>query len=170
LRSLSPSSQPTKSAAGGLVPGARRAQPVEQVGWPGEGGERRRQAQGDRPLLLLGRQRRIAAGRQLEEIGALGPRQPQRPGQAAKRRRRDSDLAALLDPAHPGRAEAAELRQLLAPQARRAAARPGGQAELARRQALAVGPQERAERTAAAGVGIHVTGYTRIRSVLVPVS
>ena len=58
------------------------------------------------------------------------------------------DVAALLEPRVPGHADARELRDLLAPQARRPAPSARGQADVARVDALPPAAQERAERVA----------------------
>ena len=55
-------------------------------------------------------------------MGALGRRQPQRLGDRLEHVQRGAHVAALLEPGVPGGAHPGELRNLLAPQARGAAA------------------------------------------------
>ena len=82
---------------GRLVPAARVPEPVEAIGGicdRGDGGLKRGGGIGG----LGGRRRlRIAAVGKFEQIGALGARQRQRLRQPAQRRRRDLDVAALLE-------------------------------------------------------------------------
>ena len=105
----------------------------------------------------------------LEQVGALGRRELQRPRHRRQRLRRGRDVAALLQPGVPGDAEAAALRHLLAPQAGRAAALAGRQAEAGGRQARAMGTQELAQRALlTAGTVGHGGIYTRIIGRLVP--
>ncbi|CAM2161012.1 hypothetical protein PT2222_90230 [Paraburkholderia tropica] len=94
----------------------------------------------------------IALRGEFEQIGAFGAREPQRHGDARERVRRRRDRPALLDPRVPGRTHAAKLRDFLAAQAGRAPARAGRQADFLRRQTLAMGADELAERARGRGV------------------
>src|SRR5665213_3017542 len=84
----------------------------------------------------------IALAGVLEQIGPLGAAEPQRVRQPRQRRGRYRNVAALLDPAVPGGAEAGELGDFLAPEARRAAAAGADQTDRSGRQLLALRPDE----------------------------
>jgi len=72
------------------------------------------------PRVLRAGQRQLHP-REVEEVGALGLRKPQRAGERVEDLRRGVDVAPLLQPRAPGDADPRELRELLAAQPRRAA-------------------------------------------------
>jgi len=76
----------------------------------------------------------------------------QRDGDARERIGGSGNRTALLDPRVPGRTHAAQLRDFLAAQARRAAARAGRQADRLRRQPFAMRADKVAERAGGRGV------------------
>ena len=80
--------------------------------------------------------------REIEQMGALGGVKSQRACDPLEKMRRDLDLAALLEPRIPCRADTCELCDFLASQARRSATRRRRQSDLSRRQPLAPASQE----------------------------
>ncbi|HEY2112366.1 MAG TPA: hypothetical protein VGH25_11630 [Dongiaceae bacterium] len=115
--------------------------------------------------------RRVALAGEIEEIDALGRRELQGFGEAREGRRRDGDLAPLLDPGVPGDAEARELGDLLASEAGRAPARAACKAEGGGVEAGAVGLKEIAQGAPPVDrrQAHHGSIYTRIKAYLVPV-
>ena len=79
----------------------------------------------------------------------------QRTRQGFEKMRRDLDVAALLEPRVPADADTGELRDLLAPQPRRAAARAGDEANVRRRQPRSAAYQKVGE-VAAVGIAFEV--------------
>jgi hypothetical protein len=97
----------------------------------------------DGPSLGPGQQRRGLS--EPVQVLALGPAEPERPGQRVEHLHARVDLAALLQPRVPGDADARQQRQLLTAQPGRAPPRPAGQAEVLRRQLRPSGAQELAQ-------------------------
>jgi len=138
--------EPARKQRGGRrIPCKRVPLAIEHV----RGRRDRRDGRGERRRQVAGRDvglGRIALRGELEQIRALGLRQLQRDRDSCERVGRRRHRAPLLDPRVPGRADAAQLRDFLAAQPRRATARAGRQADRLRRQAFAVRANEFAER------------------------
>jgi hypothetical protein len=116
----------------------------------GQGGRQRVERVDD--LADLGRdghslgacQQRRGLGEPVQVL-ALGPIEPERPGQRVEHLHARVDLAALLQPRVPGDADTRQQRQFLAAQPGRAPPRPARQAEVLGRQLRPPGAQELAQ-------------------------
>jgi hypothetical protein len=85
---------------------------------------------------------RIEAFGQAEQVGALSSAEVQHFSNARQQLAGSGHAPALLQPRQPGRADFAQLRQFFTPQAGRAAAADGWQADTLRRSTFAVGANE----------------------------
>ncbi|KDR44437.1 hypothetical protein BG61_12035 [Caballeronia glathei] len=144
--------QPADEQVGRLrVPAQRVPLAVEHVGGRADqrDGFQQRGGRVERGGIGLGG---IALGRELEQIRPLGARKLQRDRDARERIGGSGYRAPLLDPRVPGRTHAAQLRDFLPPQSRRAAPRRGRQADGERRQPFAMRADEVAERAGGRGV------------------
>jgi hypothetical protein len=116
----------------------------------GQGGRQRVERVDD--LADLGRdghslgacQQRRGLGEPVQVL-ALGPIEPERPGQRVEHLHARVDLAALLQPRVPGDADTRQQRQFLAAQPGRAPPRPARQAEVLGRQLRPPGLEELAQ-------------------------
>jgi hypothetical protein len=97
---------------------------------------------GRRAVGAAARRQRQLDACEVEEVRALAGVEPERARECVEHLRRRLDVAPLLEPRVPREAHAGELGELLAPQARRAAAAAGLETRVLRRDLGAAPAQE----------------------------